>query len=380
MRLLLDVSAVPERLVGAGVYTVALARGLATGAADMELVLLARTDDGDRWTRLCATAEVHTLVPTRRPARLVWEQTQAPRLAKRLAIDVWHGPHYTIPERMSVPTTVTIHDLTFFDHPEMHERSKVWFFRRAIHAAARHAAQIVCPSATTAARFDAVVARHGNVTIAPHGVDHARFRPNSSDPDGDRADVAELAGYGINAQFVAFVGTIEPRKELPTLIAAFADIAAHFPDLQLVLAGGDGWGAAEVRAAVARSGVATHILRPGYLPDATVAALYRQAAVVAYPSRAEGFGLPALEALACAAPLVTTRGTAMDEFVGDAAVRVTPGDVGELAAGLREALDPPRAAELRRAGPSQAAPYTWEACVDRHLSAYRAAFDVRVPA
>jgi len=146
------------------------------------------------------------------------------------------------------------------------------------------------------------------------------------------------------------------------------------PDLRLVLAGRDGWGAVAVRDAAAASGVTTRILRPGWFPGDALPALYRQSEAVGYPSLEEGFGLPALEALACGAALVTTTGSAMAEVVGDAAVLVPPADPAALAGALARVLDDPDlAARLRHAGPVQAAPYTWEASVERHLAAYRLA-------
>jgi glycosyltransferase involved in cell wall biosynthesis len=177
----------------------------------------------------------------------------------------------------------------------------------------------------------------------------------------------------VSGRFLAFVGTIQPRKGLPTLVAAFAAVARDEPDLRLVVAGGDGWGVDELLAAIAAEQVATRVVRTGYLPDEVVPALYRRAAAVVYPSLAEGFGLPALEALACGAALVTTSGSAMQELVDDAAILVPPGSVDALEAGLRQALEPATAATLRSRGAAVAARYTWSACADEHVRAYRAA-------
>jgi glycosyltransferase involved in cell wall biosynthesis len=365
MRVLLDVSAVPDRPVGAGVYTIELARRLAL-RSDVELTLLSRSGDRTRWESSGAT-DVCDDVPDRRPLRLAWEQLAGPRHAARLGVDVWHGPHYTMPSRVTCPAIVTVHDMTFFDTPETHERAKVSYFRHAIHSSARRAGALICVSRHTAERLAALVPHHAPVTIAHHGVDHDRFTADADPVDDD----ALLARHGIVPPYVAFLGTAEPRKNLPGLVGAFAAVAADRPDLRLVLAGGDGWGTTELRAAIQTHRVATRIVRPGYLPDATVAAFYRRAAVVAYPSLAEGFGLPALEALACGAPLVTARGTAMDEFVGDAALRVDVRDLGALAAALRAALEPEVAARLRQAGPVQAAPFTWDRSVELHVETYR---------
>lgn len=369
MRVLLDVSAVPARPVGAGVYTVALAAALAV-RTDMELVLLTRTDDAPRWSTIAPMAEVHAVVPTRRPVRLVWEQLRAPRWVRAHRIDVWHGPHYTLPLRLDLPTVVTVHDLTFFDRPEVHERSKVVYFQRMIRAALAHAAVVVTVSQTTADRLASRFTPSGTVIVAPHGVDHERFNPTA-----ERAhDLELLARHGVYPPFIGFTGTIEPRKDLPNLVAAFARVAADRPDLRLVLAGPDGWGTTALRTAVEASGVATRILRTGYLPEETVPALLRRAEVVAYPPIEEGFGLPALEALACGAPLVTTTGSACEEVVGDAAALVPPHDVDALAASLEQLLtNPTEAARLRAIGPPRAAQYTWNASAQRHVDAYRRA-------
>jgi glycosyltransferase involved in cell wall biosynthesis len=367
VRVLLDVSAVPARPVGAGVYTIAMARGLAA-RADIDLVLLARRDDTDRWSEIAPDCELHALVPARRPSRLVWEQAAGPGVARRLRPDVWHAPHYTMPLRTTVPTVVTMHDLTFFDHPEWHERSKVVYFRRMMAAAARHADAIIAGSHDAAGRLRAQLQPRADIFVIHHGVDRERFTPVGD----ERADLAALGSHGIAPPYIAFAGTIEPRKDVPALVQAFARIAPTHPDVQLVLAGGDGWGIAEARAAIASSGIATRVLRPGYIDDATLPALFRRAAAVAYPSLAEGFGLPALEALASGAPLVTTSGSSLDEIVGDAALLVAPTDVSSLASALERLLDDTTlAARLRVDGPARAARFTWDRSVEEHVIVFR---------
>jgi glycosyltransferase involved in cell wall biosynthesis len=383
VRVLLDVSAVPTRPVGAGVYTIAIARGM-SARRDIDMHLLTRRGDAARWREIAATAELHPLAPNRRPTRLAWEQAAGPRVARRIRPDVWHGPHYTMPLRAAVPTVVAMHDLTFFDHPEWHEHSKVVYFRRMIAAAARRAEVIVTGSNDAAAGLRARFRLGGEIIVIHHGVDHARFAPTRDNSTGhgstghDSADLALLARHGIERPYVAFASTIEPRKDVPTLVRAFARIAAAHRDLQLVVAGGDGWGVADARAAIAASGVATRILRPGYVDDATLAALFRRAEVIAYPSLVEGFGMPALEALASGTPLVTTSGSALEEVVGDAALLVPPADPGALARALSTVLDDATvSARLRAAGPARAATFTWERSIDAHVDAYRHAIERR---
>ncbi|HEY1651177.1 MAG TPA: glycosyltransferase family 1 protein [Acidimicrobiales bacterium] len=363
----LDVSAVPVHPGGAGQYTMALASGLAA-RPDVALTLVARRNDAARWREVRA-ARLRPEVPTSRPGRLVFEQVGLPALLRSAGVAVHHGPHYTMPARAPVPCAVTIHDCTFFDHPEWHLRSKAAFFRRAIRRAALEAGALICVSQVTAERLHASVPVRAPVVVAPHGVDHARFSP--AEPSAG-ADVATLRELGVPAgrPIVAFVGTLEPRKGVAPLIAAFDVLAAARPDPVLVLGGQPGWGMGETERALAGARHADRIVRTGYLPDAAVPALLRQAAVVAYPALEEGFGLPALEALACGAPLVTTEGTAMAELADGAALLVPPGTVTPLVEALEVALDQGRETERRRQGLAVAAGRTWEASVAEHLRAY----------
>jgi glycosyltransferase involved in cell wall biosynthesis len=373
----LDVSAIPGRPAGAGRYVIELVRALGS-IEDVALTLVSRKGDADRWRRLAPSSRLVDRVWASRPLRVGYEQWLLGPAVTHLsdpAIAVHHGPHYTFPHGLSgVGTVVTVHDLTFFDHPEWHVRAKVPFFRRAIRRAARDADVIVCVSETTAGRLRALLSPRAQVVVAPHGVDLARFRPEpqAEMPDGD---LLERSGCPRDLEYILHLGTIEPRKGIAPLMAAFDRIAAAHKGLDLVLAGIDGWGSEEVERAVASSVHRGRVRRLGYVDDQVVPALLRCARVVAYPSYEEGFGLPALEALACGSPLVTTSSTAMAEVAGTAAWTVPPGDAPALAGALEAALGA-GAGELgrRRAeGIERAAGFTWERTAAAHLEAYRAA-------
>ena len=374
LRVSLDVSAVPANPVGAGQYTLELAREL-DRRDDVDLVVVSRRDDGARWRSTAPRAGLVAVAPRRRPPRLVWEQTGLPHRLRSLGVDVHHAPHYTMPEHTRVPSVVTVHDLSFFEAPEWHQRSKVLLFRRAITVATRRAGALVVPSRATAeelARWCTVAAP---VVVAHHGVDLDRFGPAEPSPGADAATLAAVdPRLADGSPYLLFVGTLEPRKDVPTLVRAFAAVAGRRPEARLVLAGGAGWGAEAVGRAVEASGVGDRVVRTGYVPDGAVPALLRGAVAAVYPALYEGFGLPALEALACGTPLVTTTGSAMEEVAGTAAVLVAPGDVGSLAGALEAALegrgtDPAR----RRQGLAVAAGHTWAASAARHLEAYRLA-------
>ncbi len=375
MTLSLDVTGVPTSPAGAGRYVLELAAALAV-RADTRLVAIARRDDAERWRLLAGgRADVLAPSPSSRPLRLAWEQLALPGLLRRAQPEVHHGPHYTMPERSRIPVVVTIHDCTFFDHPEWHEPVKAWFFRRAIRVAARRAGALVCVSETTARALESACRVTVPIVVAPHGVDHARFSP---EPPAAGSDDAALRRVGVDPgrPFILFLGTVEPRKDVATLVRAFTLLADAERDISLVVAGRRGWRTGPVDEALAASRHRDRINWPGYVADDAVPALLRKAAVVAYPSLAEGYGLPALEALACGAPLVTTRGTAMAELAGEAATLVMPGDPEGLADALAQVLsdgDGPAAVRRREAGIARAALRTWEASAASHVEAYRIA-------
>jgi glycosyltransferase involved in cell wall biosynthesis len=353
-----------------------IARGL--GARDdIALTMVSRRGDEERWRVLGGgAARVVGAVPVGRPGRLVFEQARFPSLLASLGVDVHHGPHYTMPERARVPCVVTVHDCTFFDHPEWHVRSKALLFRRAIRRASLHAAALVCVSDVTAARLRACCDVRAPIVVAPHGVDHARFTAVEPAPGADRA-ILEERGIPGDRPLVAFVGTLEPRKGVASLVAAFDRVAETHTDAVLALCGQTGWGLAETERALGAARHADRIRRVGYLPDEAVPALLRQATVVAYPALEEGFGMPALEALACGAPLITTEGTAMADVARGAAYLVEPGEDAALADALGSALEQgkeaPEAQRRRALGLSLAAGFTWTSSVARHLEAYQLA-------
>jgi glycosyltransferase involved in cell wall biosynthesis len=375
----LDVSAIPAQPAGAGRYVVELARALGT-RDDVALTVVCRKGDAARWRRLAPASRVLETVWAPRTLRVAYEQWRLGPVVAGLAdpaIAVHHGPHYTFPHRLGrVGAAVTVHDLTFFDHPEWHETAKVPFFQRAIRRAASEADAIVCVSEMTAERLRRLLSPRGPVFVAPHGVDHSRFSPAPAGAESTDADARLLEGAGLppGLEYVIHLGTIEPRKGVTDLVAAFDRVAGSHNELELVLAGIDGWGSAEVTRAVAACHHPDRVRRLGYVADNVVPALLRSARVVAYPSHEEGFGLPALEALACGAPLVTTSGTVMAEVAGGAAWTVTAGDPEGLAAAIEDILaaGDTELSRRRAEGIERAAVFTWERTAASHVVAYRA--------
>lgn len=375
MRALFDATAIPADRGGVGRYVDELLPALASQG--VELVVACQPRDAELLGDLVPTATVLT-APGRvsgRAARMVWEQTSLPALARRVGADLVHSPHYTMPVRSPVPVVVTVHDATFFSHPELHLPVKVAFFRAATRVAARRAAALVAPSCATR---DEVVGYTGadprRFHVAYHGVDREVFHPVAHDEvERVRSGLGIAAGEG----YIAFLGTLEPRKNLPALVRAWVRVSeGRDRPPQLLLAGANGWDRAldEQLAAVPSNLV---VRRTGYLRLADLAGYLAGAEVVAYPSLGEGFGLPVLEAMACGAAVLTSRELALPEVGGDAVAYCGTSDE-EIAGELGSLLDSaPRRAELARAALDRAATFTWERSARDHIAAYEAALGAR---
>jgi glycosyltransferase involved in cell wall biosynthesis len=370
LRVAVDATAIPARLTGAGVYTARLLAALAArGDVDLDAFVAPHAEAA------LATPGVRAHRVGRagrgRPARIAWTQLAAGRAARRTGARVLHGVHYELPLSCQLPQIVTVHDLTLLTHPEWHEASKVAYFGWALRRALRRAARVLCVSATTA--DDLIRVLHvdpSRIDVTPLGTDLAPAPPE--------AVAAVRARLGLARPYLLGLGTLEPRKDLPTLIAAFGTLAKDLPH-DLVLAGLPGWGSGEVAAALDAldGGVADRVRLAGYIPEEDKAALFTGAELFAYPSRYEGFGLPVAEAMACGVPVVTTTGGSLPEVAGDGAELVAPGDADALAAAIRKLLDD-RAArdELVRRGRARAAQLTWARCAALTAAAYRRAVDV----
>jgi glycosyltransferase involved in cell wall biosynthesis len=291
------------------------------------------------------------MLPLSRPLLYeTWVRLKWPKVESVTGpVDVVHATGL-IPAATSYPLAVTVHDLAFLHRPEQFTRHGARLMRRSIEAIVKRADMVISSSAATTNDCVDAGIRADRIRHVPLGVDVVEVSP----ADVDRVRTK----YRLPQEFILFVGTLEPRKNLARLLAAVDQLAT----LPLVVAGVDGWGD---NADLATS----NALLLGFVPDADLAALYAAAAVFAYPSEREGFGLPVLEAFAQGTAVVTSRGTSTEEVAGGAAVLVDPFDIASIVDGLERACRD--GSTLGAAGRERALTMTWKTAAERTSDVYR---------
>lgn len=300
-----------------------------------------------------------------RPLHLAWRSFGAPPVEWFVGdVDVVHGTNFVVPPTRKAGRVVTVHDLTVVHHPELCDRPTL-AYPALIRQALRTGAFVHTHSAFVAAEVvEAFGVPPERVRAVPSGVPERPETTSAQVPTG-------LLPRG-TSRYILSVATAEPRKDLPSLVTAFDQLADERPDVALILAGPPGWGEAQLAEALGRAGHPERVVRPGWLPDAALAVLLEHASVLAYPSRYEGFGFPALEAMTRGVPVVATMAGALPEVLGDGAALVPVGDVDSLADALVGVLDSPAKAEaLAAAGRRRAARFSWAACAEGLSSLYR---------
>jgi len=266
-----------------------------------------------------------------------------------------------------VPTVLTVHDLIFRRLPEQHKPLNRWYLNLTMPLYCRRATHIIAVSEQT--RRDVVSAYGvpaGKISVIYEAAD-PRFR--SQPPE---IVAAARARHGLPERYLLFVGTIEPRKNLARLLAAFERLQAENLTDALVIVGKRGWLTGDFDAALERSPAKQAVLFPGFVPDADLPAVYAGAQVLAMPSLYEGFGLPVLEAMACATPVACSNSSSLPEIAGDAALLFDPTEVDGIRDALRRILrDADVRAQLRDAGLRRAGQFSWDRAAQETLALYQ---------
>jgi glycosyltransferase involved in cell wall biosynthesis len=372
VRIALDATPLLGVRTGVGRYVEHLLGELATTGAD-ELTATAFTLRGAGGLPLVvppAVAVRHRPVPARL-LREMWARVEAPPVEWLAGpADVFHGTNFVLPPLRRAAGVVTVHDLSYLRTPRTVEAESLRY-RALVPRSLRRAAVVCAPSRAVA---DEVLAEYGlaedRVAVTPLGVDEPWLRAEPPAPGW-------LAAHRLPERYLLFVGSLEPRKGLPTLLDAYRDLRAGDADIPpLVLVGPAGWGAAPDLGGVPPGSVLT----PGYLDISSLRGAVAGAACLAFPSVYEGFGLPPLEALACGTPVVASDLPATREVLGGQAVLVPAGDPAALAHALAGILAEDGGPAARAARRAHAARFTWVRCAAATRAAYRTAVSQAGPA
>lgn len=372
MRIALDCRYIQDQYHGIGRYMYEMALHTVDAYPEQQFVLFHNSNyKNTRFDleRLRQATNVK-LVNTRLPLFYPQQQVVWPWLLQQYQIDLFHTPFFDAPSLVACPVVITIHDLIFDRYPEyMPQRYLRFYYKTLTELSVRKASQIITVSeATKRDLVDIYGVKKSNITVTSEATT-SEFKPVSA----EEAERVRLR-YKLPAQFVLTVGTMRPQKNIPTLVKAFASIASQ-TDAALVLAGkADSRWADEITPLIEAFNLQGRVMRIGHVPEADLPALYTLADCFAFPSIIEGFGLPALEAMACGTAVVASYTASLPEVVGDAGLLVDPYNVKGLANGLLIILqNPTYRQKLEMLSLKRAKKFDWSRTAHATMHAYRLA-------
>jgi glycosyltransferase involved in cell wall biosynthesis len=371
LRVLIDCTGITRNKAGVGIYAKNLISELIRLRINQKYFLLVQDDDPDlayddvdNVTMLRVSAKYFRKLPL----RFLLEQAVLPGLLVKHRIDVLHSLHYSFPLiRFGKMQVVTLHDMTFFNMPEVHQKIKVFYFRFFIRAALRHPDKLIFVSNSAMQDYiSRLGSPRGSAVVIYHGKSEA-YRTGL-----DPTEIKRVRGkYGLNGDFILFIGTIEPRKNLSRLVSAFAGMCGNHSGLVLAIAGMKGWMVDDLMETIRRFKLESRIVFTGFVQEEEKPFLIAAAKAFTYPSLYEGFGIPVLEALACGVPTVTSNSSSLPEVAGDAALTVDPRNISELSDALEKVVsDEALREQLRKNSLVQAAAFTWENTARMTMQAY----------
>lgn len=371
MNICIDISPAAHRKAGLGRYARELAEHV--HATDTEHTYTLFTYQPSRARVPEALAHLPTLsvaLPAKpwRMSVLLAHYLRLPMDRMFPGVDLFHGTDHLLPPFRRIRSVFTLHDLIPQLLPEFHLPMNRWFLSLMFPRFLREADAVIVVSECT--KRDALRLYHvpeEKIRVIYEGV-HPRFAPVR-----DRVEIARVrAAYHLPDDYILYVGTIEPRKNLMRLLEAFRALKQEGYPQRLVLVGALGWLYEPVLDSLAALGLEDDVIRPGYITDHDLPALYSGAAMFVFPSLYEGFGLPPLEAMASGVPTIVSDASSLPEVVGDAALKVPPTDTAALKEAMERVLtDSELAARLAAAGPERARLFTWDKAAAQTIALYR---------
>jgi glycosyltransferase involved in cell wall biosynthesis len=372
--ILIDLTQIPLERTGVGVYALNYVRSLKTANAGQRLHFLVLDDDAELLREVQAIPQA-TLIRCkaalfRRFAfRVLLEQLLIPVLGLTRSIDAVHSLHYSFPLLTfgRFKRIVTVCDMSFFLFPELHVPAKRIFFRFFIRRLPKVEGLLFISASTMRDFVHYFPHCRAATAVVPLGTDLARLHE-----EADASVLQDLRRRFALDRFILYVGTVEPRKNIPALVQAFERCAAGYPDVKLVIAGKLGWDYESLLQDMQASAFRERIVLTGYMNEAEKHALLKAATLFVYVSLYEGFGLPVLEGMAAGAATVTSNISSMPEVAGDGALQIDPRDVGQIANAMRSLLADPQARQaLAARGLAQSRAFTWDGMTAGWLDFYR---------
>jgi len=365
VRIGIDAQPLSREKSGVGYYTEQLIRALEMVEGRNEYVLFS---DRDFDAPFSDASRFHKRI-TPYIWGYAWMQVGQPVQISRERLDLYHGPNFVAPLAAPCPTVITIHDLSSFVMRKNHRLMNNIVQRVLLPPSARRSRAVIAVSEATrddAARILGVPP--GKIRVIPEAVDEI-FKP--VEDGAERSRVSRK--LGLPKKYILFVGTLEPRKNVPTLLEAYERlIRAGDIEHGLVLAGGRGWGGDVIARKIRSLGLEAHVKLTGYVAREDMPALYSMADLFVYPSLYEGFGLPPLEAMACGTPAVVSDGSSLKSVVADGGLRVDPTNVSGLAEAVRRVLvDENLRKDLIERGMKRARCFSWAAAARETLALYQ---------
>jgi glycosyltransferase involved in cell wall biosynthesis len=371
MNILIDFTHIPLRKTGTGVYAYNVINNILQVDKINNYFLLLQDDEscfnGLKSERL-HIIRVKSKIFRKIYLRIILEQLLIPFIIIKHKIDVVHSLHYSFPLlACGAKRVVTVHDMTFYLFPEMHVPLKRLYFRQFIRLSSRMASKIITISRCTADDY-----------LRRFKIDGAKLVPILLGKDErfngflDPGKVYEIKErYGICGDYLLFIGTIEPRKNITTLIRAFRRILDDGYSLSLVIGGKRGWYFKEVFELVRELHLENNIIFTGFIDECDKPYVIAGATLFVYPSLYEGFGIPVLEALSCGVPTITSNVSSMPEVAGDAAILIDPSSIEELYHSIRKLLDDRGFyEELKRRSLLQSEKFSWEKTAELTIEVY----------
>lgn len=382
MRIAIDLTATPKNKTGIGRYMLGLLKGLQEVDKENEYYLFAQDDDLDGFGIYAPNFHmipVKSSVMRKTYVRILWEQVVFPWRVRKVKADILHCPNYTMPYLLKLISSKTkvaavFHDMTYFIHPEYLVGWKCKMFQWYIKRSARYADKIITISENSKTDIPKFCKpRNKDIAVTYMGVKEDFFKSLPADQD-------LLDKYNIDKKYIIYVGTLEPRKNVPGLLRGYANISEEIRnEYKLVIVGKKGWYYDEIfDTANSDPRLKENVVFTGFVEDADMMRLMRSSSAVAYLSFYEGFGIPVIEGMASGVPTVTTSLSSLSEVAGDCCFLCDPSSDTDIAKALQEAVSSSKALENgevdainnRDKALERAKYFSWQNCAKATIEAY----------